>query len=275
MSLYNILFGRNAHSALLLAVIGLKEHDVPRFRNVSAGDGGKTIEIYTRMGGGNRGHWDSYEGDGGEACECPGCRAKWVLVRHPLYLNDEDDDFDCTYATYTFSTPPEFVEDVANLSDPLAHGLRAEFARHLSKTLRREPTEGDKEQAAYEAEKAELARVGNHVLANGHTLVPYNDVALKIALNLAEENGGSLRTAWGILPLRLLVKTDHHPYPNAKVSEGRDNLERVRIDYEWKIDRDYWRHMQERFGETHPLSMAKIAESVASHLAKEPVGAPQ
>ena len=49
-----------------------------------------------------------------------------------------------------------FFHDVAAIGDPLTHGLRPEFAQHLAKTMRREPTEDDKAQAACESEAAEL-----------------------------------------------------------------------------------------------------------------------
>ena len=271
MSLYNMLFGRNSHSALLLAVLGLREVDVPRFRDVHTEDEGRKIAVYTRMGGGNRGHWDGYEGGGGADCACPGCRAEHVLGRAPGYLYDEDDDFDSTYATYYFATPEAFIADVAALSDPLTNGLRAEFGQHLAKTLRREPTQADLDRAAYDAEAAELARF-NHFKANGHTFVPQDDTAMEGALRRAEANGGSLRSCWGILPLQLTVRQDFYPYPKATRSEDRETMRRVELGYEWRIDRAYWRHCQERFVEAYPLAMAGIAESVERHLAHEALG---
>ena len=61
MTFYSMMFGRNPQSAFLLAVIGFQEHDVPRFRDVHVEDEGRKIAVYTRMGGGNRGHWDGEE----------------------------------------------------------------------------------------------------------------------------------------------------------------------------------------------------------------------
>lgn len=113
MSFYNILFGVNGAAPILLATIGLRMEDVPRFRDCHLSDG--NIAVYTRMGGGNRGHWDFEESDPGPECSCPGCRAQHVLARHEHYLYDEDDDFDCTYATYYFRVPKEYKDAIAVL----------------------------------------------------------------------------------------------------------------------------------------------------------------
>ena len=249
MSLYNLLFGINSHTPILLAVLGLKENDVERLRNVFTSDDGKTIEVYTRTGGGNR---ESYP--------------NLTMRKLPGWRGSVDDDFDCTYCTDTFYVPAEFVEDVKNLSDVLTHGLRAEFVQHIAKTLRREPTEGDKETAAYQAERETLGRT-KHFMANGHTFVPMDDSAMLTALKLAEANGGKLRSCWGILPINLTVKRDYYPYPQAKAENGRRTLVRVEVgyDYKWTIDEEYWKHCQERWSAEFPLAMAQIAESVEHH----------
>jgi hypothetical protein len=269
MSLYNLLFGKNPQSALLLAVIGLKEHDVPRFRNVFVGerDGKPTIDVYTRMGGGNRGHWDSYEGDAGPDCSCPGCRASYFMRAVAGFRYDEDDDFDCTYRTFVYAVPEEFERDVPKLADLLSNGLRKRFGQHLLKTLNRESTEADKEDAALDVERTKLKQT-QHFMANGHTFVPKSDASMLAALELAEANGGELRSCWGILPLVITVKTDFKPWPNAKDPEFAANLMRVELGYDWRIDEAYWRHCQERWSGKFPLTMAKIAESVEQHLAR-------
>ena len=45
-----------------------------------------------------------------EHCGCPGCIITYRLPKHPLYLRDADDDFDCTYATVYFKFPPQMEE---------------------------------------------------------------------------------------------------------------------------------------------------------------------
>ena len=49
-------------------------------------------------------------------CGCTGCIAQYRLPTHPLYIRDQDDDFDCTYATFYFRVPPEHLEELAPLA---------------------------------------------------------------------------------------------------------------------------------------------------------------
>lgn len=253
MSLYNLLFGMNGQADLLLAVIGLRKVDVERFRDVSAEDNGAVITVYTRTGGGNR---ESYP--------------NFAMRKRPEWAGSADDDYDTTYCTDTFRVPEQWQADVAALGDILAHGMRREFAQHLALTLRREPCEADKEQADYDAEAAELKRT-QHFMANGHTFVPQDDSAAKAALDIAEKNGGRLRTCWGIAPLAITVKRDFYPYPQAHAEKDRQHFVRVQVqyDYSWAIDEAYWSHMQERFAESHPLTMARIAETVEQQRRRE------
>lgn len=238
MSLYNMLFGKNAQADLLLAVVGLKECDVERFRDVYTDEGGKHIIIYTRTGGGNREH---YPQD--------------LLYENPLFASTSDDNFDNTYCDFVFRTPDEFVSDVQNLSDVLTYGLRPEFAQHLAATLRREPTERDLESAAYEQERYVLGRT-KHEMLNGHTFVPHDDAALKAALTLAEANGGELRTAWGILPAKLVVTCD---------TEHWGAYRRVDVRAAWETDADYWAHVQEKFSAEFPLSVEGMRKDAERH----------
>lgn len=252
MSLYNMLFGRNPASALLLAVVGLRDCDIERMRNVFVSDNGKVIEVYTRTGGGNR---DDYPQEG--------------MRSLPGWLYSSDDDYDSTYCTDGIEIPEEWRQDVANLSDPLAHGIRPEFARHLALTLRREPTEADKAQEAYQAEASSLSRT-RHMMANGHTFVPLDDAAMELALELAEANDGQLRSCWGIAPLTVYAKRSHNPYPNAMDESLRARVDRLRIDYHWSIDKHYWQHCLDRWGEAYPKAMEKIAKTVERYIDKAP-----
>jgi len=91
MSMYNMLFGQNPFSDLLLALVGLKRDDVPRFRDVFIDEQGR-ICVYTRTGGGNR---DAYASENA------------ALADNPNYASDYDDDFDSTYAYFVFNVPEE------------------------------------------------------------------------------------------------------------------------------------------------------------------------
>lgn len=110
MGLYNMVFGQNSTSDAILATLGLTRSDVGRFRDCFVANG--EIAVYTRNGGGNRECWE--EKEEGADCLCPGCIME-KLPNHPYYLRDEDDDFDCTYATIYFRFPEKFAEELKKL----------------------------------------------------------------------------------------------------------------------------------------------------------------
>jgi len=95
MSLYNMLFGRNPLSHLLLSMLGLDESMVGRFRDCYLKKDGEGFEIvvFTRNGGGNRQDYEDVTS---------------LLRSHPSFVKDFDDDFDCTYASYVFKVPEKF-----------------------------------------------------------------------------------------------------------------------------------------------------------------------
>lgn len=99
MSFYNMIFGKNSMADLLLAMVGLKPGQIGRFRD--AYWNGSEVCVYTRMGGGNR---ETYEAE------------IEALLNHPGYVDDEDDDFDSTYATFRFKPLPAFAEAAAQLT---------------------------------------------------------------------------------------------------------------------------------------------------------------
>lgn len=94
MSLYNMLNGFSGNARIALAMLAIKPEDCGRFRDAWIDVGGEKIIIYTRNGGGNR---ESYE-DVTEA-----------FRSHPLFVEDFDDDFDCTYASYVFRVPNDYA----------------------------------------------------------------------------------------------------------------------------------------------------------------------
>lgn len=106
MSMYSLVFGQNPFADFILGTLNLKREDVGRFRDAFVSEG--KIAVYTRNGGGNRDHWEySYKEQEGEGCPCPGCIITYRLPKHPMYLSNQDDDFDCTYATIFFKLPDE------------------------------------------------------------------------------------------------------------------------------------------------------------------------
>lgn len=242
MSFYNMFFGINPQTELLLAVVGLRNCDVQRLRNVFVESDGAVIAVYTRTGGGNRSDYPNL-----------------VMRKRPEWTGSEDDDFDSTYCTDRFAVPAEFVADVAALSDVLGNGLRREFCAHLAKTLRREPTRADVDARARDEERAALSRT-KHIMLNGHTFVPLDDYAMEQALQLAEANGGELRTCLGIAPMALAVYRDRERFGQRI---------RAEIDAEWATDAAYWSHARDRFGEKYPRAIAKIRECVEKYPPKK------
>lgn len=162
MSLYNALFGINSAAPMLLKMLGIDavkmpdppkelmssyttkegqtetyfdygervyENEIPeaveawdkfreellqlkyfpsgRFRDAYLNETGKKIILYTRNGGGNRPYYQ-YVFD--------------LLRKHPLYLSDYDDDYDCTYAYIVFKVPDEYI----GLCEGLATGEKPE-----------------------------------------------------------------------------------------------------------------------------------------------------
>lgn len=109
MSFYNLLFGENRLSDVLLKMLDLDRESVGRFRDCYLQDG--KIAVYTRNGGNNRDCWNYGEENAySEKCDCPGCIITYRLPKNPYYLWDEDDEFDSTYATIYFSFPGKYKE---------------------------------------------------------------------------------------------------------------------------------------------------------------------
>lgn len=109
MSLYNLLHGQNVAAPLLLSILGLTPSSVPRYRDCWWT--GTEIAIYTRTGGGNR---DFYENIDSARANYPEYfegkddpKGPWNDDLRALntFVRDEDDDYDCTYATFYFRVP--------------------------------------------------------------------------------------------------------------------------------------------------------------------------
>jgi hypothetical protein len=113
MLMYNMIFGENTACDFILATLGLTRADTGRFRDCFVANG--EIAVYTRNGGGNREQYQKIIDD---------------LAQNLYYLRDEDDAFDCTYATIYFKFPEEYADELKKLDigipfDPSAHWLDA------------------------------------------------------------------------------------------------------------------------------------------------------
>jgi hypothetical protein len=94
MSLYNVLFGENEDTPVLLGMLNVNKAYFDRFRDVYLFDNGKRIRVYTRLGGENRKNYEE----------------TWNKIKnHKNYSKDFDDDFDNTYAYIDFSIPEEYI----------------------------------------------------------------------------------------------------------------------------------------------------------------------
>ena len=100
MSLYNMVNGFNPACIFILPLLGRKSEDYPRFRDCFVNEK-RNIEIYTRVGGGNRNC-----GYGEEE-----------LYKDENFIKTYDDDFDSTYATYEFKVPDNWKEDFNKVTD--------------------------------------------------------------------------------------------------------------------------------------------------------------
>lgn len=98
--LYNLLFGTESNSDFLFAVLGLDPSDFGRFRDIYVTK--SHIVVYTRNGGGNRLDYEHVFEE---------------MSHHPLYDFDEDDSFDCTYASIYFRHPEEYHEVLEAMAD--------------------------------------------------------------------------------------------------------------------------------------------------------------
>lgn len=102
--LYNMLAGWNPAYVWLAPMLTDENPQdfFPRFRDCWLSDSGDAIEIFTRVGGGNREYYE-YEIE--------------ALRDMPTYQRDYDDDFDCTYATFEFGVPDEWSEDFEHVKN--------------------------------------------------------------------------------------------------------------------------------------------------------------
>ena len=96
--LYNVINGYNSACVFIMPMLGRKENEWPRFRDCyveESEEHGHLIVIYTRVGGNNR--------DSGYGEE--------ELYEDPLFVETEDDEYDCTYAVYKFRVPEKWKKD--------------------------------------------------------------------------------------------------------------------------------------------------------------------
>lgn len=101
MSLYNMVNGATAATFFVLPMLGKHPDEYPRFRDCFIRDGDHPeyddhIQIYTRTGGGNR---EEYADENEAMRQMPG------------FVDDFDDSFDSTFASWVFKVPEQWQAD--------------------------------------------------------------------------------------------------------------------------------------------------------------------
>jgi hypothetical protein len=242
MSLYNMLFGKNSNTGIILAMIGLKEWDIERFRDCGIYDG--KICIYTRTGGGNR---EGYPNK--------------ILTNNPYYEYDEDDDYDSTYATYYFSIPKEIADDVKGLSDVETYGISGNFIKWVNKTLLREPTESDEKQKA----RIKSKQVFDNLIYNGDVTYPHNghtciilsDSGAEACFKMAEQG----EMYYNACPLKMDIIYNDYKYKWVKEKGGVGQYRiAIQPEKDWSIDIDAAERYLRLFAEKYPKGTAYFQE---------------
>lgn len=98
-NMYNIVHGVNEHAASFLSLLELSQSDLGRFRDCWLNEDGSKLIVFTRNGGGNREDYFPKN-----------------ITKHPLYIEDYDDDYDNTYAHIVFKVPLEHLHITKQLA---------------------------------------------------------------------------------------------------------------------------------------------------------------
>lgn len=243
MSFYNMLFGQNSNSAVILALIDLKDTDIERFRDCHLLE--DCISIYTRTGGNNR---EDYPNE--------------KLTSSPYYLRDQDEDDDNTYATFYFKFPDELKDDIVKFMDVKTNGVPASIVNKCITVWSRPETDEDKYQRIHKEQMTVYKELRmNYQLfeSNGHTVVPLSDSGMERLLRVAESNDYPELEGeffpYAIRPYKLKIETDVPEW-----SHNKDQMARLKISIAdpWTIDDQLWENYQSKFGTKYPKAIAAI-----------------
>lgn len=248
MSLYNILFGQNINTDIILAIIGFKTSDVERFRDCGFCEEG--IFIYTRTGGGNREDYPNQK-----------------LIESPYYLSDVNDESDSTYAMFYFRIPEEIRSDVEDFKDIRNKGISARFIQWVLKTIEREKTKNDIFYELYN-KQTRLVQESKQTFiceTNGLTIVPLDDQSLEIYLSLMEKAGGE-QLSYYVMPYVVTIQENVSKWEN--IDKNKSELEkemcRIKISLPDKqqIDPVLWERWQKKFETKYPKAIAQIRQDL-------------
>lgn len=242
MSLYNMLFGMNPNTDIILALLGMKIQDIERFRDCGIDYTKKQIWIYTRTGGGNREDYPNV-----------------ILTHHPCYISDADDDFDCTYATYVFKFPQDLENDIICLENPSETGIPASIIRSVVSVMERPPTEQDiyaRNRAVQQRRFYELLKCNTVMFENGWLWIPLCDDGMDRMLDVIERTGGKcLGDSIYIPKLEVIVNAP-------KYKHDPKNISRVAINMDTKngLDYDCIKRYIELFKDKYPNAIKLLEE---------------
>ncbi len=111
-----MLLGQNKHSDRLLEILELgSKYPIREYQDIYLNSDGTEIILYTHSGGLARYHYWSDE-DSGDECSCTGCIMTYQVFKHPNYLEDDDDTFNCGYAYVYYSVPDKYKDECRMMS---------------------------------------------------------------------------------------------------------------------------------------------------------------
>jgi len=126
MSLYNAVFKTQPAALIILKALGAEPEKVPRIRDAWVTKDGDEFRlvIFTRTGGGNR--QDYEEGNA-------------YLRSLPGFVSDRDDEFDATFAKWSY-LPPESLPEatlglILSMQDPDVEDHQKRMAKALNTIL--------------------------------------------------------------------------------------------------------------------------------------------
>lgn len=139
MSLYNMMNGVNQATFFILPMLDKHPDEYPRFRDCFIGKlendkkevdqydiplqkldtSKRRISVYTRVGGGNR---EGYQ------------KEIKILQNTEGYIQDYDDDFDTTFATFLFNVPKKWEKDFDLISNDKLEEISKEYQKQIIKT---------------------------------------------------------------------------------------------------------------------------------------------
>lgn len=118
MALYNQLFGENEDATAILGFAGLTREMFPRYRDVFLANEGRTIIVYTRIGGANR---EAYEDE------------IKTIIGHPQYKDNCDDEKDNTYAYFKFNIFEKYLDTAKKMFKEEPIPVFEMFENHIKK----------------------------------------------------------------------------------------------------------------------------------------------